>query len=241
MTNAYFVTATGTDIGKTFVTCLLVRYFRIKLQQVRACKPVMSGVGADLLATDAAALLRALGEEVNADTVSALSPWQFLAPLSPHRASALEGKHLSLDALVAWCDGWITTHQSATRFIEGVGGVMVPLNDTATTLDWMAQLGVPALLVTGDYLGTLSHSLTALACLKAAGVAVRGVIVNQSEISVEHAEVIRTLRRMTGDAIPIVSLPRTPAWRESDEAVKAVMQREDFQDFFSFAASLMLN
>ena len=53
-------------------------------------------------------------------------------------------------------------------FIEGVGGIMVPLDGARTVLDWMAALEIPLLLVVGGYLGTISHTLTALDVLRAA-------------------------------------------------------------------------
>ncbi len=234
---AYFITATGTDIGKTFVTSLLIRYFRNERLPVHVCKPVMSGV-ADLHATDAGVLLRALGREVDEHQVAAFSPWRFAAPLSPHRASALEGATLDLDILTRWCRDWLAQFSSSVRLIEGVGGVMVPLNDSATTLDWMRRLGLPVLLVTGDYLGTFSHTLSALACLQEAGVKVRGIIVNQSAESVEHDQAVRTLRSFTEHRIPVVPLPRMAEVPESDDAFKLLRHHPGFQDFFSFARGL---
>ena len=71
----------------------------------------------------------------------------------------------------------------ATRdvtLIEGIGGVMVPLDAEHTVLDWIAALGAPALLVVGSYLGTLSHSLTAAAALRQRGVTIAGVVVSES-------------------------------------------------------------
>ena len=64
--------------------------------------------------------------------------------------------------------------------IEGIGGVMAPLDARHTVLDWIAALGAPALLVVGSYLGTLSHSLTAAAALRQRGVALLGVVVSES-------------------------------------------------------------
>ena len=78
-----FVTGTGTDIGKTHVSCGILR-----TRPVRALKPVMSGY--DLLhpaASDAARLLAARGIEPTEAAIAAISPWRFTAPLSPDMAA----------------------------------------------------------------------------------------------------------------------------------------------------------
>jgi dethiobiotin synthetase len=240
MSNTYFITATGTDIGKTYVAALLCRIARMYGKEVVACKPIISGVER-LEETDSAALLNALGMEVTEANFRALSPWQFRAPLSPHRAAALEGQTLSLDAIMAWCESWLQQHDPAFRLIEGVGGAIVPLTYDTTTLEWMQRLNLPTLLVTGDYLGTLSHTLTALTVLKQAGVRVAGIVVNESEVSVEHAETIHTLRAFSPFAVPIVSLPRNSALLESDAQLTHAAQHPTYTDFFSLAASLMGN
>ena len=56
--------------------------------------------------------------------------------------------------------------------IEGIGGIMVPLDDEHTVLDWMLVLQLPVILVAGSYLGTLSHTLTALDVLRRRGLTV---------------------------------------------------------------------
>ena len=65
--------------------------------------------------------------------------------------------------------------------IEGVGGVMVPLDDQRTVLDWICALDAPVLLVVGDYLGTISHTLTAVEVLRTRGARLAAVIVNEGE------------------------------------------------------------
>lgn len=64
--------------------------------------------------------------------------------------------------------------------IEGVGGLMSPITDEATGLDWLKRLNLPALLVTGSYLGAISHALTAIETLKAHGVPLAGIVVSES-------------------------------------------------------------
>src|SRR3974390_2417091 len=84
---AFFVTATGTDIGKTFVTAGLVRWLRGQGVGGAAIKPVVSGLAPGALAaSDCAVLLAAMGEAITPEAAARISPWQFTAPLSPDMA-----------------------------------------------------------------------------------------------------------------------------------------------------------
>ena len=79
-----FVTATGTEIGKTLVTAALCHQLRGAGRPVRALKPVLSGYDpATLAESDPGVLLASLGEAVTEDAVARITPWRFAAPLSP--------------------------------------------------------------------------------------------------------------------------------------------------------------
>jgi len=98
---AYFVTSTGTDTGKTFVTAGLIRYLRGAGQPINALKPVVSGYDSSVVETsDPAVLLKALGREVSADEIATIAPWRFRAPLSPDMAAAREGRSIEFDRLI---------------------------------------------------------------------------------------------------------------------------------------------
>lgn len=177
---AYFITATGTDSGKTYVAAGLLRALQARGHAVRGLKPVMSGFdAAHPDACDAAALLTSQGLPVNAESVAAISPWRYTAPLSPDRAAALEGRRIDVAALTDWCRQQLATHQDVL-LIEGIGGVMVPLDARHTVRDWIAALDVPVLLIAGSYLGALSHTLSALAALREVGVTPVAIVVNES-------------------------------------------------------------
>ena len=88
--SAYFVTSTGTDIGKTFVTAGLIRYLRGSGQPIDALKPVVSGYDSSVVETsDPAVLLGALGKPVSAEEIERIAPWRFRAPLAPDLAAAI--------------------------------------------------------------------------------------------------------------------------------------------------------
>ncbi len=209
--SAYFVTSTGTDIGKTFVTAGLIRHLRIGGAAVDALKPVVSGYDSSVVETsDPAVLLGALGRPVTAQEVERMAPWRFRAPLSPDIAAAREGRAIDFDALVAFSRRTIEGTRG-TLFIEGVGGIMVPLEGQRTVLDWMAALDIPLVLVVGGYLGTISHTLTALDVLRQRKLAIAAIVVSESERNpVELEDTVDSIARFAGDS-RVIGLPRLPA------------------------------
>ena len=207
---AYFVTSTGTDIGKTFITAGLIRTFLGPNQAVDALKPVVSGYDSSVVETsDPAVLLKALGRPVSAEEIERIAPWRFRAPLSPDLAAAREGRTVDFDALIAFSRQAIAS-TNGTLFIEGVGGIMVPLDAGRTVLDWMAALGIPLVLVVGGYLGTISHTLTAIDVLTQRGLGIAAIVVSESERSpVELDETVASIARFARGT-PVVGLPRLP-------------------------------
>jgi dethiobiotin synthetase len=203
---AFFVTGTGTDIGKTFVTAGLVRHLRATGRSATALKPVASGFTMSAAASsDPGMLLTALGETVNEGTIARISPWRFAAPLSPDMAAAREGRAIDFDALTAYCRAAMRDAAGVT-FIEGVGGIMVPLDGIHTVLDWIVALEIPVILVAGAYLGTISHTLSALDTLDRRGLRPAALIVNDTgDGPVPLEETRATLVRFAG-GVPCVAL-----------------------------------
>ena len=191
MKTSYFITATGTDLGKTWLTAGVLRACRAAGRPVRALKPVMSGYAA---ATHADSDVGQLG--VTPEELDAVAPWRFAAPLSPDRAAALEGRAIDFAALLDWCRGEIAHDNDGDGLllVEGIGGVMVPLDAHHTVRDWIAALEIPVVLVCGNYLGALSHTLTALAALREVGVVPAHIVVNESaESSVSLDDTLASL------------------------------------------------
>jgi dethiobiotin synthetase len=207
--SAFFITATGTAIGKTFLTAGLVRHLRGAGREADAFKPVISGFEASTAAeSDTGILLDALGLSLNETEYDRISPWRFKAPLSPDMAAAREGRSIDFAALTSFSRE--AAASADVVFIEGVGGVMVPLDATRTVRDWIAALGIPALLVTGSYLGTISHTLTAVEALLQKGCELRAVIVSEtpeSPVPLDEtaASMARFLPGMTVAVLPYLT------------------------------------
>ncbi len=208
-----FVTASGTGTGKTYVTAALATSFKDKGLSVRVLKPIVSGYpGDDVSATDTAILLKSLGIEATQEAVEACSPWRFTEPLSPDMAARREGRTIDFEALVGFCRD-AQGGEVDWLLIEGIGGAMVPLDSEHTVLDWMAELGSPALVVVGSYLGTLSHTLTTVAAIQGRGIGIAGVVVDESDDSpVPVIETAETLARfLPGVKIATVARDAGPA------------------------------
>ncbi len=215
-----FITSSGTGVGKTLVTASLAHQLHRAGKKPRVLKPVISGfTSEDFDESDTAILLQSQGTPPTDDTVDRMSPFRFAAPLSPDMAAVRENRSIDFDALVAYCRNAAAGPEEIT-LIEGVGGVMVPLTERETVLDWMAALGAPCLLVVGSYLGTISHTLTAAGTLAARGLDISAIVISESEESpVPVAETASTIQRFLPD-LRIAAVPRLPGakpWRAAPD------------------------
>ena len=221
--NGFFITGSGTEVGKTYVTCRLVRELRRSGRSARALKPVITGFDPGKAAeSDTGLLLAAMEEALDTASIGAISPWRFAEPISPDMAADHDCRRLDAMEIATFCRYAAPGGEDGVLLVEGIGGVMVPLNDKETVLDWMVALGWPVLLVVGSYLGTLSHTLTAVETIRARDLTLAGIVISESEENpVPLAETAQTLRRFAGE-VPVVALPR-PASPEDSAALVAMM------------------
>ena len=215
-----FVSASGTEIGKTFVTCALITQLKAAGYSVDALKPVATGY--DPLRPelgDSGTLLTALGRRPDTTGVEAITPWRFAAALSPDMAAEREQRSIPFSPLVDFC---AERRNVDVTLIEGIGGIMVPLTSADTVLDWIEALDGPVLLVVGSYLGTLSHTLTAVGMLRARGQKLAGVIVNESaEQPVSLRETAATIARFV-EPTPVRVLPRLRSYDEAPDLLPLI-------------------
>lgn len=203
-----FVTGAGTGIGKTYVTCALIDALLAQGLTVDAFKPVTSGFDPALIVeSDPGCLLEALGRDPTLEAVEAISPLRFAAPLSPPAAARREGRLLAFNEVAAPCRARLGRADVDVLLFEGAGGVMSPIAEEATNRDLIAEIGAPAILVCGSYLGTITHSLTALEALRARGCEVTALVVCEGADGLDLEEITAELRQFTGST-PVVALPR---------------------------------
>jgi dethiobiotin synthetase len=205
---AIFITATGPDVGRTLVVASLIRHFRQSGRAVDAIKPIVSGYdSAQAAASETGMLVSALGLPFTPESIDRISPWRFRAALSPDLAARQEGRSIDVDGVVAYCQSAIDRRRDIL-LIDGIGGIMAPLDETRTILDVMMALRLPLILVTGSYPGTISHTLTALDSLFRRDINVLATIVSETPGSgTPLDEVVATIARF---AAPVIGLPRQP-------------------------------
>lgn len=206
---AVFITATGTDVGKTYVSCALVRALRRRGEKVDAIKPALTGY-TQYEGSDAARLLEALGQ--GPELLDRMSPLRFAAALAPPSAARAEGKSVDQGLLNQICRTRMNEMKDGLLVVEGIGGVMSPIADGATSLDLISDLEVPAVLVAGTYLGSITHTLTAIESLKARYLPVLGVVISQSEGDHPDPQEVTNALREYRPGLTFFVAPRAETW-----------------------------
>ncbi|MCF4165541.1 dethiobiotin synthase [Zavarzinia compransoris] len=205
MTRSLFVTATGTEIGKTLVTCALAHQLRGR--NARVLKPVVSGYEPETAAeSDPGLILAARGEALTEENIAAIAPWRFRTPVAPDVAARLEGRSVTAAEVAAFCT---TAGRGAQILIvEGAGGLMAPIAERETFLDVLAVTRWPSLIVAGSYLGTLSHIFTAVETLKARALPLAGIVISESERDAQSIpELTRSIAAFLPE-LPVSVVPR---------------------------------
>jgi len=168
-----FITATNTDVGKTYTTLTLLRHYAALGYRVAAFKPIETGVvGAPLDGTALQQCVRELNPELADVSVDAIVPLQFTLPAAPFVASGgtpidLARLDTALAALEAHCD---------IILIEGAGGLMVPVDPEMAIIDLIRHFGAKALLVSHCRLGCINDTLLNLMALEQSGVSYEWVL-----------------------------------------------------------------
>ncbi|MEX0297917.1 MAG: dethiobiotin synthase [Kordiimonas sp.] len=222
--NGLFITATGTEIGKTFVTAALCYQLKAAGRSVEAIKPLISGVEDNTMdGTDTAIIAEALGKDLNTETLNAISPFRYRAPLAPSMAAKLEGKTLDYGALLQFCHDAMA--RSPLCLVEGVGGSFVPLTDDKLVANWIDDLGLSSIVVAGSYLGTLSHITATLDAMYARNLPVKALIISESA-GEDHPNFESTVEQATTwTDIPVISIPRLEgraAWQHAPDLTSLI-------------------
>ncbi|HEY9679686.1 MAG TPA: dethiobiotin synthase [Drouetiella sp.] len=157
--DAFFITGTGTDVGKTVTSGVLLTGLDAKYW-----KPIQSGEP-----SDTEFLRRAT--ELPDDTFFP-ERHKFEHPVSPHLAASLSGRKIELS------DFELPEHPDSHLIVEGAGGLLVPINDRDLMIDLIEHLKLPVILVAHSGLGTINHSLLSIAALNERKIPILGVVMN---------------------------------------------------------------
>jgi dethiobiotin synthetase len=165
----YFITGTDTNVGKTYVTCLLIQALRRVGKKAVGYKPVASGDRAD-----ATALMEACGDP--ALTMEEVNPVFLKVPSAPAVAAMMENKRIDLGTLRSGYESLAQRYE--TVLVEGAGGWEVPLNDIMTMADFAQALALPVIVVVNNKLGALNHTILTVRNIQARQMQCAGVILN---------------------------------------------------------------
>jgi dethiobiotin synthetase len=166
-----FVTGTDTGAGKTVLAGALAAALAARGLQVGAFKPVVTGM--DELDDRAPAdhELLAVASERSPASVTAHT---FGPATSPHLAATLAGVRIDPAELLA--AAWAAAAATDALVVEGVGGLLVPLTDDYSVLDFARELGLPLVVASRPSLGTINHTRLTVAAAREAGLDVRAVV-----------------------------------------------------------------
>jgi dethiobiotin synthetase len=174
---ALFITGTDTGVGKTVITGAIATLLRSAGLRVGVLKPVATGCvrrREGLVSEDAEFLAHHADSPHPLDIIC---PQRFEEPLAPAIAARRVNQPLDWPSIQRSLD--VIAATSDVMLIEGVGGLMVPLDDRHTVLDLAQWLALPAVIVARPNLGTINHTLLTAAALRHANLPIAGVVINR--------------------------------------------------------------
>ena len=171
-----FVTATGTETGKTVVSCAIARFLKSRGADVGVMKPAASGgaVRSGKIVSEDAVLLKEAS--MSHDDLGLINPVCYKLPIAPYSASLTEKNKFSLKRVIACYKTIARRHDFVV--VEGVGGVRVPLSNGLEVSDLILRMGLPVVVAVSAKLGTINHTLLTLEHLANKKINVLGVVVN---------------------------------------------------------------
>jgi len=176
-----FVSGTDTEVGKTWVSCQILRELRSNGHRVGAWKPVCSGAverNGQLIWEDVEALAAAIGGDTTEEIlIDRICSHRFTVPMAPNVAARLEGREVSDEMLVGGLSLW--RDHADLVLIEGAGGLMSPTSDGMLVADLALRLNSPLLLVAANRLGTIHQALATFEAAQSRGLKVMAVVLNE--------------------------------------------------------------
>jgi len=213
-----FVTATGTNVGKTFVSCLLAQCLRDKLR-VGVMKPFSSGSQLDALR-----LIRASGRRDL--LLKDVNPAYFDKPLAPYSATGLGRRKIDFSSVFKSFRS--IQKNSDFMIVEGIGGLAVPITENWTAADFAHKLGLPIVIVTHLELGTLNHTLLTVDYARRMDIPVWGLVSTDSkkEKGLSYETNLSALPKLT--RLPwLLNLPNSPG--SFEQRIKKIIQIRSVQ------------
>lgn len=171
-----FITGTGTDIGKTYVTALLAKYLKGQGIDVAYYKAAISG--ADTIPESDAGYVKKIAGLEQSD--ESMVSYLFSEAVSPHLAAKINRRPIELDKIVG--DYQVVRDSHQFTVVEGSGGIVCPIRyDESKKIllpDVVKALGLSVIIVADAGLGTIHNVVTTAAYIKTLGIEIEGVLLN---------------------------------------------------------------
>ncbi|HEX8874088.1 MAG TPA: dethiobiotin synthase [Nitrosospira sp.] len=223
MLSGYFVTGTGTDVGKTLVSCALLHAFGAGGRTTVGMKPVATGVEngkwMDVESLVAASNVKASRELVN--------PYALIPAIAPHIAAKQAGIQIDIETIRRAC---LELQKIADIVIvEGAGGFLAPLNDHQDSSHMAKALGLPVILAVGMRLGCLSHALLTAQAVRAAGLPLAGWVANRidPQMAAFDENVLALEQRMGCALLGVLPFEQNPDARKFSVLLDVANMGED--------------
>lgn len=174
-----FITGTDTDVGKTYVTCLLLQALRKAGHRSAGFKPICCGDRDDCIA------LQAAGDP--SLSVDAINPVWLRTPAAPYAASMIENRPINLDHIDR-AYSQLDRSMDAV-LVEGAGGWEVPITRDFMIGDLAHRLNLPVLLVVNNRLGALNHTILTAKAIAVKGLKCAGLLLNHVQMERHSATI----------------------------------------------------
>ncbi|MGC2165207.1 MAG: dethiobiotin synthase [Gallionella sp.] len=207
---SFFVTGTDTGVGKTLVSCALLRGFAAAGARVIGMKPVAAGCAAGEIHDDVRQLRAASNV---AATLGQINPYCFVPAVAPHLAAQHAGVIIKFPRIVQSYRE--LAGQADQVIVEGAGGFLVPLNDKQDSADLAVELGLPMILVVGMRLGCLNQAMLTVEAIASRGLLLAGWIANMldGEMAMSGQNVQALQQRINAPLLGVLPRVRLPyAW-----------------------------
>jgi dethiobiotin synthetase len=176
MEKGVFVTGSDTGVGKTVIAGAIAAAIKAHGLDVGVMKPVAAGakeIEGKLVSEDAVYLKKIID---STDDDALVNPILLKPPLAPAMAASKTGVPIDIDKI--WKAYEELTNKHDFLVVEGIGGLMVPIDDTLFVADLACNMDLPLVIVSSDYLGTINHTLLTVEYARSKNLRIKGIVIN---------------------------------------------------------------
>ena len=204
-----FISGIDTEVGKTLVTGVLAK--RCKENNINVITQKITQTGVEGIAEDILTHRKIMGMDLlEYDKSGITCPYVFKIPASPHLAAKLENKNIDTKKIKSSTE--LLEMNFELVFLEGAGGLHVPLNDSVNIIDYIQENNYPLILVSTSKLGSINHTLLSLEIIKQRNIKLLGLVYNEypesnKEIQKDSILIFKKFMKQWFTDIPVVTFP----------------------------------